>query len=126
MWTWQFVTLDHEQILARRVTLDRYGIYAQLSVLIPVFAFQLFRLGRWVYSERQRTKVPYLEVPTSPTLKRHRESRRGTIFRAWHTVEWWLEGEVMPQWGTRGHWLGAGIWGSWLLFLSIHGTGDGE
>lgn len=38
---------------------------------------------------------------------------------------WWLEGEVAPGWGLRGHWIAAGAWACWLLFLCVHQTGDG-
>jgi hypothetical protein len=117
--------LTHDQKHERRVLLDRYGVYAQLSALIPILAFQLYRLGLWVYSERQRSKIEYSEVPTSPGLKRQRNTTSGTIVRKWRSAKWWLESEVAPGWGVRGRWIAGGAWTSWLLFLCIHKTGDG-
>ena len=109
----------------RHVLLDRYGVFSQLSALIPILAFQLYRLGLWVYSERQRSKIDYAEVPTSPGLKRHKSTSTGTIVRKWRSLRWWLDGEVAPGWGVRGRWLAGGTWITWLLFLCIHKTGDG-
>jgi len=38
---------------------------------------------------------------------------------------WWLEGEGLEGWGSRGRWIAGGVWGTWLLFLCVHKTGDG-
>ncbi|KAL3426270.1 ferric reductase like transmembrane component [Phlyctema vagabunda] len=123
-WPYHFVDLSKEELNDRRVLLDRYGVYAQLSALAPILAFQLYRLGNWVSSERRRTKVAYSEVPTSPALKQLRNSSSGVLVRKWRSTLWWLEGEVAPSWGLRGHWIAAGAWTLWLLFLCIHRTGD--
>jgi hypothetical protein len=125
-WPWQFVAFSTAEVHARRKILDRYGLYAQLSAVIPVAVYQLYRLTKWVYSERQRTKLDYSEVPTSPSLKRSRASRRGGIFKQWRSFTWWLEGETVPTWGTRGHWLAAILWAFWLIFLSVHKTSHGK
>lgn len=113
---------DKEQ---RRLLLDRYGLYAQLSILIPIILYNLYRLAVWVYSERQRSKVDYSAVPSSPTLKKRRESKRAVWGRKRRSVVWWLRGEVARGWGERGHWIAAGVWGAWLGFLCVHRTGDG-
>lgn len=117
--------LTHDQKVQRRDLLNRYGTYANLSIWIPILAFRLYRLGAWVYSERQRGKIDYSEVPSSPRLKQHRHTTSGTIVRKWRSVRWWLGGEVAPGWGVRGRWIAGGIWTTWLLFLCIHKTGDG-
>jgi hypothetical protein len=124
-WPYHLVDLTAEQKHERRLLLDRYGVYAQLSALIPILAYQLYRLGAWVYSERQRPRVKYMEVPSSPVAKKRRHTTSATIVRKWRTTLWWLEGEVAPGWGLRGHWIAAGCWTTWLLFLCIHKTGDG-
>jgi hypothetical protein len=124
-WPYHILDLTKEQILLRRDLLDRYGVYAQLSALIPILAYQPYRLGIWVYSERQRSEISYSEVPTSPTLKRRRQTTSGTIIKKWRAVRWWLEGEVAPGWGLRGRLIAGGLWTTWLLFLCIHKTGDG-
>lgn len=116
--------LTHDEKHQRRVLLDRYGVYAQLSALIPIVAFRLYLLGVWVYSERQRTKSDYSEVPTSPGLKRYRHSSSGRVVRKWRSVRWWLEGEVAPGWGVRGRIVAGVCWATWLLFLCVHKTDD--
>jgi hypothetical protein len=125
-WPYHLVDLSHEQKLQRRELLDRYGVFAQLSALIPILGYQLYRLGVWVYSERQRAKIAYSEVPSSPISKQRRLSTSGTIVRKWRSVQWWLSSEVAPGWGVRGRVLAGGLWTLWLLFLCSHKTGDGR
>ncbi len=124
-WPYHMVELTHEQKHERRLMLDRYGVYAQLSALVPIIFYQLYRLGVWVYSERQRSKVRYSAVPSSPTLKRSRNSTAGGLVKKWRQVAWWLESEVAPGWGLRGQWIATGTWISWLLLLCVHKTGIG-
>lgn len=125
-WPYHFVDLSDTQKLERRVLLDRYGIYAQLSAFIPVMAYQLFRLGRWVYSERRRTDVDYAAVPTSPGLKKSRHSHLSPLARQWRKVSWWFGEDLIRGWGTRGDWLVAVCYATWLGFLSFRETGDGR
>lgn len=126
-WPYHLVDLTDQQKHHRRELLDRYGIYSQLSALIPVLGYQLYRLGGWVYSERRRAKVDYSAVPTSPAAKKERHTTSGIVVRKWRGVVWWLEGEVAPSWGLglRGQWIATGSWMVWLLFLCVHRTGDG-
>ena len=105
--------------------LDRYGVFAQLSALVPIAVILLFRLGIWVLSERRRQQ-DYAAVPTSPGLKRERLSGSGALLRRWRRLEWWLESDVGGGWGVRGRWIAGLAWGAWLLFLSVHRTGDGR
>jgi len=128
-WPYHFVDLTQEEIIKRRILLDRYGVYAQLSALIPVLAFQLYRLGAWVYSQRKRTEVRYtavLDTSGSPIQKQNRMSTSGGLARRWRLALWWLEGEVYPGWGLRGYWIAGLTWASWLLFLAVHKTGVGK
>jgi len=127
-WPYHLVDLTHEEKALRRVLLDRYGLYAQLSAFIPILGYQLYKLAVWIHSERSRTAVQtvdYSEVPGSPTLKRHRGSTSGTAAANWRSLMWWLEGEIAPGWGLRGQWIAGGSWTAWLLFLCVHRTGDG-
>jgi hypothetical protein len=124
-WPYHLLDLSDEQKHERRILLDRYGVYAQLSALVPILVYQLYRLGVWVCSERQRSKVAYSAVPSSPTLKQSRHSTSSAIVRKWRSTVWWLESEIAPGWGLREHWIAAGCWTSWLLFLCTHKTGDG-
>lgn len=128
-WPYHFVDLTQEDIIKRRTLLDRYGVYAQLSALVPVFTYQLYRLAVWVSYQRRRPQVGYAQVPStpgSPVQKQIRLSTSGELAKQWRSTLWWLEGELYPGWGLRGHWIAGLTWASWLLFLTGHRTGDGE
>jgi hypothetical protein len=128
-WPYHFVDLTQEDIIRRRILLNRYGVYAQLSALVPVLAYQLYSLGVWVSSKRKRTEVGYTEVPSSPGSpfqKQIRLATNGRLAKYWRLALWWLEGELFPGWGLRGHWIAGLTWASWLLFLCVHKTGDGK
>lgn len=125
-WPYHLIDLTNDEKHARRILLDRYGVYAQLSALVPIAAYQLYRLGVWVYSERQRSKVNYSAVPSSPRLKEQNNSTSGAVVRRWRKTVWWLEGDVKGGWGARGHWIAGLTWTSWLLFLCVHQTGEGS
>jgi hypothetical protein len=124
-WPYHFIDLDDEQKLQRRELLDRYGLYAQLSALIPILGYQLYKFGAWIYTEKLCSKVVVSEDPTSVSSKRG-DKTSGVVVQTWRSVLWWLEDEVAPGWGLIGHWIAAGCWTSWLLFLCIHKTGDGK
>jgi hypothetical protein len=129
-WPWHFVSLNDEQVLLRREILDRYGAYAQLSALIPVLVFQLYRLGVWVLAERERERVNqgYTALPQRPNSLIRKEEKltsAGLLKSQQNFVLWWLGGDVHFGWGQRGHWIGGFLWASWLLFLCVRDTGDG-
>ena len=124
-WPYHLLDLSDEEKHLRRERLDRYGVYAQLSSLIPILGYQLYSLGIWVYSERQKSQVAYSEIPSSPITKQARRSSSGTIKKKWRSTTWWLEEEVGKGWGLRSHWIAFGAWTSWLLFLCVHQTGEG-
>jgi hypothetical protein len=128
-WLYHFVNLTQEDIIQRRILLDRYGIYAQLSAFVPLLVYQLYRLGIWVSSQRKTSQVAYTGVPStsgSPVQKQIRLSTSGGLEKWWRSTLWWLEGELYPGWGLRSHWIAGLTWVSWLLFLTVHRTGDGE
>lgn len=127
-WPYRFVTLTDEEVAYRRVLLDRYGVYAQLSALVPVLLYQLYCIGLWVSSGRLRAASGYAQVPEasgSPVRKKERSSSTRVLGRHWRSLSWWLDGEVLVGWGLRRHWITALSWASWLLFLAVHKTGDG-
>lgn len=126
-WPYHLVDLSPEQRHERRIIIDRYGVYAQLSVLVPILAYRLYRLATWVYAARQRQKdAQYDAVPSSPRLKHAKLARTHGLISGLRSVLWWMEGEVAEGWGERGHWIAGGAWMSWLLFLCVHNTGDGK
>ncbi|KAH9214989.1 hypothetical protein DL95DRAFT_435756 [Leptodontidium sp. 2 PMI_412] len=124
-WPYKIILeLTEEQKHSRRVLLDRYGVYAQLSALIPILCYQLYRLAIWVAFARQRSKVRYSEVPSSPISKHGRDSKTGELVTRWRAVKWWLGGELAEGWGIRGQWIAGVVWAGWLLFLCGKETGD--
>jgi hypothetical protein len=125
-WPYHLINLGDEQRLHRRELLDQYGLYAQLSALIPILGYQLYRLGVWVYTEKLKSKISWSEAPSPVPLKRQSHKTSGIVVQSWRSVLWWLEDEVAPGWGLIGHWIAASCWISWLLFLCIHKTGDGK
>ena len=127
-WPWRFVTLSEEELTLRRQLLDRHGAYAQLSAAVPVLVYLLYRLGVWVLSQRRRVDPGYQALPSrtgSVPRKGRKFSSVGALKSQWRLVSWWLDGQAFVGWGTRGHWIAGVSWTSWLLFLSVHQTGDG-
>jgi hypothetical protein len=125
-WPYSFVSLTEDQKQLRREAISRYGVYAQLSALVPILVFQLYRLWAWVYSERQRSGLSYSEVPTSPSVKRNKAKTSGLVLRKWRAMKWWMGEETLEGWGERWQWIGGALWTTWLLFLCLHGVGVGE
>ncbi|KAK6593785.1 ferric reductase like transmembrane component [Botrytis cinerea] len=95
-WPYRIKFPTPEEKIQNRILLDRYGLYAQLSIFIPVVLYNVYRLAIWVYSERQRSKVDYDALPSSPTSKKKRASRSAEGKRKIRSVVWWLGGEVAP------------------------------
>lgn len=54
------------------------------------------------------------------------KQRKGESFGGWTRLRWALDEELVKGWGTRGQWLAAGVWASWLVALAVKDTGDGE
>lgn len=122
-WPWVIRDVPDMEKLHRRVLLDRYGLYAQLSALVPIAAYWLYRLAIWVVHERQRAKPEYTSVPSSPGTKQAEATKVGRIEKKWRILRWWLEGESFGY-GKRIHLLAGLAWAAWLVFLSVHRTGD--
>lgn len=129
-WPYQFVDLDAEQLHARRRTLDRYGLIAQLSTLVPVALFLLYRFVAWAVARATGSdRGTYAAVPDSPTSKQQRLSTAG----AWRTVArraaWWLGDDVVClgwNWGPRDQIVVGVLWAIWLFVLCVVDTGNGE
>ncbi|EME48480.1 hypothetical protein DOTSEDRAFT_162020 [Dothistroma septosporum NZE10] len=124
---YHFVDLTEGQKLQRRDLLDGYGLIAQVSVVVPLLALQVYRVSVWAQLRLFRTDV--LQTPSSPYVK---ASRLGHGLNAqgkarWRKFLWWCGDSVEYaglHLGTRGEILGAGIWTLWLLLLSFMQTGD--
>jgi len=126
-WPYKFLNLDEAERHARRLTLDRYASYAQLSSLIPVALVLLYRIGRWA-AKSARSRGSYNAIPNSPALKFERQSERGGWRTQLNKLRWWLAGDVRlfgQLYGQRDQWVFGGLWMMWLLFLCIAETGEG-
>lgn len=124
-WPWHFRDVSEAEKAHRRIVMDRYGLYAQLSALIPIAGYWLYKLLVWVFHERMRTRQEYTAVPGSPGAKQFATTKKGKITRAWRNFQWWLDGENFGY-GKRIHFYSGLLWFGWLLFLSVHRTGDGK
>jgi hypothetical protein len=127
-WPYKFITLDEADRHARRLTLDRYASYAQLSSLIPVALVLLYRIARWS-AKSAASRGSYNAIPNSPALKFERESERGVWRTQYNKLRWWLAGDLHlfgQLYGQRDQWVFGGLWTAWLLFLCIAETGQGE
>lgn len=121
-WPYHIVKLSPEEKSQRRELLDQYGLYSQLSVLIPISFFWLYRLGQWIY-HRTTQRDGYSAVTRAAES---RTSSSGNFVRRWRSILWWLGDEVAPGWGAREHWIFGAAWALWLLALCIHQTGTGK
>jgi hypothetical protein len=120
---WHFVDLTDEQVAARRTLLDRYGIAGQLSCLAPIALYWVYRLGIWVFHERQ------YEHDHDPTRKPKSKSVKEKIRAGWRKDKWYLGGRFNvggADGGQRGLWFAGIAWSVWLGFLSVHNTGNGK
>ncbi|KAJ5270009.1 hypothetical protein N7497_009238 [Penicillium chrysogenum] len=123
-WPWHFVRLGSDEKDHRRRLLDQYAVYSQLSILVPILSYQVYRLVIWLLSKKGRAHVAYTALGQSPVGL---ESARGwsrTAARRWTSTIWWLNGEISPNLGLRGRWIPAVAWACWLLFLCVNRTGD--
>jgi hypothetical protein len=129
-WPYQFINLDTAQAQARRRVLDRYGLIAQLSTLVPIVLFLLYRLVRWTIAKASRSgRGTYAAVPGSPSLKHQRLTPAGWWNTKTRKVVWWLGDDVVAfgsNWGPRDQIIGGVLWTIWLLVLCIVDTGNGE
>ncbi|KAL5360179.1 hypothetical protein BJX96DRAFT_184398 [Aspergillus floccosus] len=122
-WPYHIVSVSSEQKHERRVLLDQYGSYAQLSALIPILGYQFYLLGQWAYRRTARSRVGYSAV-SQPSRHHSHHSSLSTTLQRWSTAQWWLNDEIATGWGLRQHWIAGVVWGVWMLFLCVHRTGD--
>jgi hypothetical protein len=123
-WPYHFITLTDAQINARRQALDRAGLIAQLSALVPIIILIAVRFGRWVAGTA--VKSDYGAVPRSPLRKAERSGKGAKVMKAWGRLSWWMGEEVIAGWGERRFWIAGVGWWCWLIVLCVRGTGDGK
>ncbi|KAK0625273.1 ferric reductase NAD binding domain-containing protein [Bombardia bombarda] len=128
-WPYQFLDLSEADKHVRRQLLDRYAIYAQLSVLVPVALVLILRVASWAAASRKPTS--YSAVPSSPSIKARRESKTkqhsssaGWASRA-RKVQWWLGEDVVlfdTIAGQRDQWVFGFSYLFWMLLLCVLDT----
>jgi hypothetical protein len=121
---YDFVTLDDTEKSQRRLLLNHYAFVAQSSALI-IPALCLFRL---LFSKATRNSLDN-ERPRSPSFNKQLVGKETWSSKARQRRDrsvWWMKRDVAPDWGTRGQWVGAGIWMTWLLYLCVVNTGNGR
>jgi hypothetical protein len=95
---YRFLDLSQADKQARRQTLERYALYAQLSALVPVALVLLYRAAWWAARSRllRAPKGDYYDaIPSSPVLKQRQSSNVGAWGVRAGRARWWLGGEVM-------------------------------
>lgn len=128
-WPYQFIDLSEAERHARRLSLDRYGLIAQLSSLLPVAVILLYRVSRWLIKKVAAQRVVYDVVPTSPAAKHQKQSSSATWAATVRRVAWWLGDDIQvagQSWGQRDQMVVGFAWSAWLLFLCVVGTGNGK
>lgn len=126
---YRFIDLTEAEKVARRETLGKYGLIAQLSALVPVVLLLLFRLGKWATESGNSRNGEYNSIPSSPVLKRKRSDGLGHRDILIRKAKWWLGEDVVGfglHMGQRDQWLVGTVWLSWLILLGFLETGEGE
>ncbi|KAK3290674.1 ferric reductase NAD binding domain-containing protein [Chaetomium fimeti] len=126
LFNYHFIDLSTGEKQVRRQTLDKYALYAQLSVLLPVAVLLIIRLWKQT-SKAGASKGHYDAVPSSPVLKERRNSNVGTWSSRSRRLQWWLgEDVVVAGWvlGQRDQWVVGLVWTAWLLLLCVLETGE--
>ncbi|KAK6833868.1 PLP-dependent transferase [Apiospora arundinis] len=127
-WHYSFAEISDAEKHARRLALDSYAFYAQVSTLVPVAVALIVRLAIWLSRREAPRSIAYDAVPTSPGAKYSRESTTsGSVSRVWRRISWYLEDDIYfagVSWGRRDQFIFGGLWALWLVFLCFVGTGN--
>ncbi|KAL2127552.1 hypothetical protein VTI74DRAFT_10558 [Chaetomium olivicolor] len=123
---YHFIELSLAEKQARRETLDKYALYAQLSALVPVAVLLCCRLVQRV-AIPSGSKGGYDAIPSSPVLKERRNSSMGSWRSRSRRAHWWLGEDVVVGGlvlGQRDQWVVGILWTAWLLLLCVLETGE--
>ncbi|KAI9369968.1 hypothetical protein BJX61DRAFT_517451 [Aspergillus egyptiacus] len=102
-WLWHFVSVSEAEKQQRRDLLTLRGYYAQLSILLAIVLLRLY--SAFLSSKHQERRG---RKAGGPRQKSYLDS---PLFTGWFE--------------TRRQYLLCLFWLSWLLGLSVWGTGDG-
>lgn len=125
-WWYHIVTLEPDAKAERRRVIGQYGLYSQLSVLIPILAYQIYRLVLWLCARQRKPSVAYSAIGEPTAGLGSSGGSLGTAEARWRYAQWWLDGEIAPNWGLRKRWIAGGAWTLWMLILCFSQTGHGE
>lgn len=123
-WPYQFTKLSSVQSHERRILLDRYGLYAQLSALIPIALALLVRLTRHILERNNRD----FNKEARLTVKHDNKSLGYFLSTKQRQFLWWLKDDVEfagLSLGQRNELILGGTWAIWLVFLCVGETGEG-
>lgn len=131
---YHFQDLTTEQKAQRRDLLDWYGLVAQLSVLAPLLAPQLYFFAMW--TKKRWENANELETPSSPYAKARGEGTNKDTLSFMRRIQngvsrvvWWSGDSVDVlgyHLGAKGDVMFAACWACWLLFLCFPQTGEGK
>lgn len=129
-WPYHFLDLTPDEKSHRRELLSQYAFLSQVSMLIPILGYGIYRLCAWLFVRKGEFDVAYSALRELPGSTESTRESKGVslkvITRRWRALQWWLNGEVAPNWGLRGRWIAAIVWILWLLVLSFVQTGHGK
>ncbi len=129
-WPYLFLDLTPDEKSHRRELLTQYALYSQLSALIPILGYGVYRLCAALFARKGAFGVAYSALRQSPGTTESTQGSKDVSFNAiskrWRSVQWWLHDEVAPDWGLRGRWIAAFLWTFWLLLLCVLRTGHGK
>lgn len=121
---YHFVTLNDEQNLRRRLLLDSYGQFAQLSILLLPLVYQLCLGVRLLISRIWPSNPQAVKEHQSPVVTSFKQPDSGYSTHLLARTRWFLDEDVREGWNTRQQWLIASLWTMWLLVLVFKDTGD--
>lgn len=129
-WPYHFLDLTPDEKSHRQELLSQYAFISQLSVLIPIFGYGIYRLCAWLFVRKGAFDVAYSALRELPGSTESTRKSKGVSFKAiarrWRALQWWLNGEIAPNWGLRGRWIAAIVCTIWLLVLCFVQTGHGK
>ena len=105
-WPYSFVNLSDAEKQLRRQALDKYALYAQLSALLPLVVFLLYRIARWAAETASSQRGAYAAIPDSPALKSRRLSTLGGWSSRAQRLRWWLGDDAVIFGKALGQWDG--------------------
>ena len=121
---YRFIDLNEAQLAQRRRLLDGSAQVAQSSIIIFPLIFYVTRwLVRWLH---QTISVEIGKDRQSPIASRFEIDPKGKASLIWARIRWAMDDEVVDGWGTWMQWIFGLFWGSWLLFVAVRTSGDGE